>query len=103
MFMLLSCWDTMRMGRPIPKHCIFPIILGRVITQKSCVSFIVVKALNHKMKVHFLFNATRFPEKVMLFGRFPGIRVCHSDKNSMKVSMEYRWNDNDTAEPKYSQ
>jgi hypothetical protein len=77
--MRLSCLNTMRMGRAIPKRRIFPIILGRVITQMSCnVSFIVVKALNNKTKVLFLFNATRFPEKVM--GRFPGFRVCPSDK-----------------------
>jgi hypothetical protein len=104
MLVLLSCWDSLRMGKDIPKRRIFPTILGCVITQKSCnVSFIVVKALHHKMKVIFLLNATRFPEKALLFGRFPGFRVCPSDKNSMKMGMEHRLNDKDTAESKYSQ
>jgi len=105
MLTLLSLWDSFRMGKDIPKRRIFPTILGRVTTQKkSCnVSFIVVKALDHKMKVLFLFNVTTFPEKALIFGRFPSFRVCPSDKNSMKMSMEQRWNDKDTAKSKYSQ
>jgi hypothetical protein len=66
MLVLLSCWDSLRMGKDIPKRRIFATIIGRAVTQKSCnVSFIVVKALDHKMKLFFPLNVTRFPAKAL--------------------------------------
>jgi hypothetical protein len=97
--MLLSCWDSLRMGRDISKRRIFHTTLGRGITQNSCnVSFIVVKALDHKMKVLFLFNDTRFPEKCCLLEDYQASEFVLPTRRVLK----WVWS-TDTAQPKYSQ